>query len=92
MSEGKDELIELTGLWENTSAAGTRYLSGNMGGARVLIFFNTDKRSERSPDARLMVSKRKRREQDAGGAQNQSGYSDPAQPQQVDDDDSSIPF
>lgn len=40
MSEQKDAMITLGGLWENTTAAGDPYFSGSFGRARIFIFRN----------------------------------------------------
>ena len=36
-------------LWEKTSARGSRYLVGRLGGVRVLIFENRDRKGENDP-------------------------------------------
>ncbi len=93
--ESKSELVELTGLWENKTKNGEKYLSGNMGGARVLVFANKYKNeNERAPDYRLYVTKRQFQEDrmdDAASAvaPGNSGSSAPSSAPKQEDD---IPF
>ena len=61
------DMMSIMGLWENTDKRGNKYLSGNLGGIRVLIFKNTYKQSDREPDYRLNIAKR----------QPQEGYHNP---------------
>jgi len=48
-------------LWVKTSKGGTRYMSGiiNVGGQeiRVVVFRNKQKRSDKSPDMSVFISK-----------------------------------
>lgn len=64
-----NDMIEITGLWRNTSKSGKEYLKGYFGQAQVFIFFNENKTSERAPDARLMIAPKKddRSDQGRGG-------------------------
>jgi hypothetical protein len=39
---GSSPLLQAARLWERTSARGTRYMSGRLGGARVVILPNRD--------------------------------------------------
>ena len=41
--------IRLTGLWEN-SKDGKRWLSGSLGGGRLMIYRNENKKNEKEPD------------------------------------------
>lgn len=52
----RDEMIRLTGLWENKSQEGGTYLVGRMGSVRFLVFPNKWKRSERAPDHYLYLA------------------------------------
>ena len=45
-----DTKILLGGLWKNKSKAGMDYLSGSFGMARLLVFRNTRKDNDKSPD------------------------------------------
>lgn len=53
--------ISLMGLWENTDKNGNKYLSGNIGNAKVMIFKNTYKKAEREPDYRLYIAKKEQK-------------------------------
>jgi hypothetical protein len=65
MPEQRSELIELCGLWLNENTKGTKYFSGTMGNAKVLIFRNTKKaEGSKEPDYRLFVTAKARK--DAG--------------------------
>jgi hypothetical protein len=45
--------LKAAGLWERTSAAGNRYLTGRLGGVKVLILENHDRAVEDEPTHRL---------------------------------------
>ena len=60
MSEEKNsDLIELAGLWENTSRAGEKYLSGTVGSGKILILQNKYKTKDNQPDYRAFLAPRK---------------------------------
>jgi hypothetical protein len=42
MSGGSSALLQAARLWERTSAKGTRYMSGRLGGVKVVILPNRD--------------------------------------------------
>jgi len=42
MSGSSSALLQAARLWERTSARGTRYMSGRLGGVRVVIMPNRD--------------------------------------------------
>jgi hypothetical protein len=51
-----DQLIRATGLWAKTSGkTGKRYLTGRLGGLRVLVLENRDRKSEDEPSHLLML-------------------------------------
>jgi uncharacterized protein (DUF736 family) len=58
-------MINLTGLWKHTSKNGTEYLSGRIGGAKVMIFPVKDKKSDKSPDYTLCLTEFEKREDGA---------------------------
>jgi len=58
-----DDKIKLTGLWRNTSAGGTDYLSGNLGSARILIFDNRYKETDKHPDMVMYLAPGKKRDE-----------------------------
>ena len=95
--ESKSDLIDIAGLWENKTKNGEKYLSGNLGGARVLIFANKYKNdNDRAPDYKLYFTKRQFQEDRMGDAASAVAPSKPASaapaaaaaPKQEDD----IPF
>lgn len=66
MSEQKP-MINVGGLWENTSKNGGVYLSGNLGGLKILVFPNDKRGNDRAPDWRVCLTEREREEQPAPG-------------------------
>lgn len=54
MAEKQDK-VEIMALWENVNDNGFRYLTGHLNGARVVAFWNTEKRNEKEPDLRIYV-------------------------------------
>lgn len=50
------ELVKLGGLWRNQTKDGKTYLSGNFGGAKVLIFPNGFKTEDNQPDYTLSIT------------------------------------
>jgi hypothetical protein len=54
-SNGQGVRIRLSGLWEQTSERGVKYLGGSLGGARLLVFPNTDRRTTADPTHVLYV-------------------------------------
>lgn len=54
-------LIYGTGLWLNEAKkTGKKYMSGNLGGVRVMIFKAKEKKNDKSPDYHLMFGENKR--------------------------------
>jgi uncharacterized protein (DUF736 family) len=52
------DLVELTGLWQNTTKDGKKYLSGRIGNAKVLVFPNGFKKEgSNEPDYRLCLAR-----------------------------------
>ncbi len=49
----ESKLINASGLWKNKDKNGNIYLSGSLGGVRVLVFPVKNKTSEKSPDYTL---------------------------------------
>lgn len=47
------KLINATGLWLQKDKNGNSYMSGSLGGVRVLIFKVKEKKGENSPDYTL---------------------------------------
>jgi hypothetical protein len=63
---GDSSLINATGLWVNESKGGKKYMAGNMGNVRVLVFKNEKKRNEKDPDYRLCFAQREQKESSRG--------------------------
>jgi hypothetical protein len=64
--------LKAGGLWAKTSAKGRRYLTGRLGGVKVLILANKDRQSENDPSHILyFVDGEKLRQgpQERGGGQ-----------------------
>ena len=55
-SNSNNDLVKLGGLWKNQTKDGKTYLSGNFGGAKVLIFPNGFKTEENQPDYTLSIT------------------------------------
>lgn len=60
MSEEKGKMITLSGLWKSKSGTS---LSGTLGGARLVIFKNNKKTSDKQPDFYLAIAEQQKREQ-----------------------------
>ena len=48
--------VKLTGLWKNTSKEGKTFLSGTLGGVKVLVFPNEYKKETSDPDFNLFFA------------------------------------
>jgi uncharacterized protein (DUF736 family) len=54
MSEQTGKAKDIGALWEKTSKAGRRFLSGTIDGKRIVVFANVHKQpGERTPDWRI---------------------------------------
>src|SRR3954454_11179081 len=65
-------MLKAGGLWAKTSAKGGRYLTGRLGGVKVLILANRDRQSDNDPSHILyFVDGEQRRQgpQERGGGQ-----------------------
>lgn len=49
-------LIKAAGLWAKTSVKGGQYLTGRMGGLKILIMENRDRKSDDDPSHHLLVA------------------------------------
>lgn len=63
-NEAKPKPVRLGGLWEAKDRNGQTYLSGSLGGGQVLIFKNTKKDNENSPDWNLYLAEQAKRRAD----------------------------
>lgn len=88
----KQPLLQIAGLWAGTSTNGKRYLSGNLGGLRVLVFENRDRRSDKSPTHYLYFQKNPRDGEPRSDAPRNGDYDAPREPRAAPDLDDEIPF
>ena len=55
----QNNLVELTGLWENTAKDKSTYLKGSMGQATMLVFANKQKREgTKDPDYKAYLCRK----------------------------------
>ena len=59
-------MLKASGLWVKTSAKGGRYLTGRLGGVKVLILANRDRQSDDDPSHHLFFAEAPDRRQGAG--------------------------
>ena len=55
-------MINVTGLWLNKDKNGKTYMSGSMGGVRVLVYKNERKSEDKHPDYNLVFAENKKRD------------------------------
>ena len=87
--------LKAGGLWAKTSAKGGRYLTGRLGGVKVLILANRDRQSDSDPSHILYFvdgGDRRQGAQERTGGQASQTHQTPSQPprsssQAYDDDD-----
>jgi hypothetical protein len=60
-------LIKAAGLWAKSSVKGGQYLTGRMGGLKVLILENRDRKSDADPSHYLFFAEASDRRQAAAG-------------------------
>lgn len=56
--------VKLTGLWKNTSKDGKTFLSGSLGGVKVLVFPNAYKKADADPDYNLFFAPKEDKRKD----------------------------
>lgn len=56
--QDKQPMVKLAGLYEKTSQKGNRYFIGRLNGARLLMFANQNKQTDKDPDWFLYVQER----------------------------------
>ena len=49
-------MIQIAGLWENETKNGAKYLQGNCGKVKYLIFANKYKEKDNHPDFNLFIA------------------------------------
>lgn len=70
-----NDKIPVGGMWLNESRGGKKYMSGNFGGFKILLFKNENKTSENQPDYNMYFAVNQRRDREASPApQQQGGY------------------
>jgi hypothetical protein len=76
-------MLKAAGLWEKTSAAGNSYLTGRLGGVKVLILENRDRGGDSEPSHHLFFVDGSKPAEARNAAPARSGYSArrPAAPQ-----------
>ena len=78
------EMIKITGLWKGKDKNGSTFMSGTMGGVKVLIFANKYKEEDKHPDY-IMYFAQKEDKKD-GGSGSASGSLERATYKPEDDD------
>jgi hypothetical protein len=67
-------MLKAAGLWAKTSVKGGQYLTGRMGGLKVLIMENRDRQNDDDPSHHLFVTEAPdRRQAGQQGAQERAG-------------------
>jgi len=56
VSEEKQPMVSITGLWVGTDKNQKQYMAGNTGGVRYWVFKNTNKKNDNDPDYILKIS------------------------------------
>jgi hypothetical protein len=75
-------LIKAAGLWAKSSVKGSQYLTGRLGGVKVLILENRDRQSDDDPSHILYFTEAPDRRQGAGERpQERSGGAETTNPQ-----------
>ena len=62
-----DDMIKLTGLFENTSKAGNKYFVGVLGGAKLVMLENKRRENDNDPHWTLFITERAERKQTGQG-------------------------
>ena len=63
VTKKKSDLVKISGLWLNKDKNGNTYMSGNMGGARIVILKNTYKEKDEHPNYNLFVAPFQKKEE-----------------------------
>jgi hypothetical protein len=62
---GNSPMMKVTGLWAKTSVKGGQYLTGRLGGVKVLVMENRDRQSDDDPSHHLFFAEAPDRRQGA---------------------------
>ena len=69
------DLMQVSGLWKNTSANGEMYLQGKLGSnVRILIFKNKYKTADNQPDYQIYFAPVERKAEDAESAAEEDDF------------------
>lgn len=63
-------MLKVCGLWRNTKHNGQAFLSGNLGGVRVIVMKNEFKTEDKHPDWIIFVDERQSKSENAGKVDN----------------------
>lgn len=82
---GEMKMIQLCGLWLNESKKGEKFFSGNLGGAKILVFRNSKKQQgSKQPDYYICLDEKQEQAQANGKPQttqaSAAGQWDPGEP------------
>lgn len=67
--------VRLTGLWKNTSkTSGKNYLSGSLGAARLVVFPNEHKDSDKAPDFVAYLVPVEKKDENQGKKTEETGF------------------
>ena len=67
--EEQSKIINAGGLWKQESSSADDYLSGSMGGIRILVYKNNKKEpGSNQPDYRLCFAENRKKPEGGGGA------------------------
>ncbi len=62
----QNDMVSLGGLWKETSQSGNTYLSGSLGGAKLMIFQNKNKEEgSRQPDYYMKLANKQKPQEGA---------------------------
>jgi hypothetical protein len=74
-------MLKATGLWAKTSVKGGQYLTGRLGGVKVLIMENRDRQGDDDPSHILYFAEAPDRRQERGDAARAPSSQRPSEPQ-----------
>lgn len=77
----RNDKIPVGGMWLNESQGGKKYMSGNFGGFKILLFKNENKTSDNQPDYNMYFAVNQRRDREASPSPQQQGGYQNTQPQ-----------
>jgi len=87
----KSDLVEIGALWIGETKTGEMYLNGKMGRAKLLVFRNKFKDTDRHPDYKVYVTNPERQDQDRAQPPADKFQQSMTSPQQDKKSDSHVP-